>query len=84
MSASQALTGVELISCARANARRGLADAANSCGYGDDIRTFEQALQGACKDMGVDVTSFSDVVSDVNPPVEGEVVAPDALDGTSL
>jgi len=84
MSASQPLTGAELISCARANARRGLADAANSCGYGDDVQTFEQALKGACQEMGVDVTSFLDLVSDVNPTVEGEVVAPDALDGTSL
>lgn len=65
MSASQPLTGPELVSCARANARRGAAAAATSCGYGENVSQFEQALKEACESMGVDVATFSEVVDDV-------------------
>ncbi|MEO0405815.1 MAG: hypothetical protein AAF289_00540 [Cyanobacteria bacterium P01_A01_bin.135] len=65
MSASQPLTGPELVSCARSNARRGAAAAAESCGYGKDVTAFEQALGEACEAMGVEVTTFSEVVDDV-------------------
>ena len=65
MSASTPLTGPELVSCARSNARRGVNVAADSCGYGNDVTAFEQALEDACKAMGVEVTTFAEVVDDV-------------------
>ncbi|MGJ3250456.1 MAG: hypothetical protein ACFE0J_04905 [Elainellaceae cyanobacterium] len=57
------LQGVELVSCAKANAKYGKAVAARQCGYGEEIETFEKSLQDACEEAGVDVEQLSDLLT---------------------
>lgn len=64
MAASQPLTSIELIDCAKANAKQGVATAANLCGYGQDTSTFQTALQQACHEIGVDISELSDLITD--------------------
>ncbi|MEB3356828.1 MAG: hypothetical protein VKK04_08885 [Synechococcales bacterium] len=82
MSASKPLQGAELISCAKANAKSGVADAANQCGYGNDIATFERTLKETCDRMGMDIESLGDLVSDQQRTIEQGMVeiAPDSYD----
>ncbi|MDJ0694202.1 hypothetical protein [Mastigocoleus sp. MO_188.B34] len=63
MSSSTPLKGSELIDCARANMKQGIEIAAKSCGYGDSVSNFENELKTACNAMGIDVNSFSDLIS---------------------
>lgn len=58
------LQGIELIDCARANAKQGIETAAKLCGYGTDLTTFQQSLQDACQDIGVEITELSDLIKD--------------------
>lgn len=62
MSSSTTLKGLELIDCARANAKQGPEVAAQLCGYGTDIDTFQKALQDACHDIGVEISELSDLL----------------------
>jgi hypothetical protein len=75
---SAPLQGIELIDCAKANRKEGIAIAAQRCGYGDDLATFEQELMKACEAIGVKV-SFHDL--DDTPSVvvsePGLEIAPD-------
>jgi hypothetical protein len=64
MSASSMLTGIELIDCARANAKQGVEVAARQCGYGTDLNRFSQALQEACHHIGVEIHELSDLITD--------------------
>ncbi|MBF2001973.1 MAG: hypothetical protein IGS38_14775 [Synechococcales cyanobacterium M58_A2018_015] len=64
MASSQPLNGIELIDCAKANASQGLEVAARLCGYGDDIPTFQQELQQACQEIGVEITELSDLITE--------------------
>lgn len=82
MGSSSPLTGVILVDCARANASRGLAIAAQQCGYGDDTAKFQAALTAACREMNVSPRDFSDLVSDELSqwkPEPGIEIAPDSL-----
>lgn len=56
------LTDTELINCARANAAAGIGVAAKSCGYGEDISSFQEALRQAGDDMGLNIKSLSDLI----------------------
>jgi hypothetical protein len=80
MSSLTPLKGVELIDCARANAKQGVETAAELCGYGNDLNTFKQELQQACQRIGVSVAELSDLITD--QPVMtldiGVEVAPDS------
>ncbi|MGF1498851.1 MAG: hypothetical protein ACFB8W_18795 [Elainellaceae cyanobacterium] len=86
MSAPKPLQGAELISCAKANAKSGIVDAASLCGYGDDVTTFEQTLKETCDRMGVEIESLGNLVTEQQQVIEqGRVeVAPDSFDGRSL
>lgn len=64
MASSQPLTGIELIDCAKANAPQGIATAAQLCGYGSDIHTFERELKLACQNIGVQFQELSDLITD--------------------
>jgi hypothetical protein len=64
MASSQPLKGLELIDCAKANAQQGIATAAELCGYGSDLNTFEQELKQACQNIGVEVKELSDLITD--------------------
>lgn len=81
MAASTPLKGLELVDCARANAKQGAETTANLCGYGADLNTFKQELQQACRSMGVEFHELSDLITDQQKILtlgEGEVVAPDS------
>ena len=79
MAASQPLKGLELVDCARANAKQGIEVAADLCGYGADLNTFKQSLQQACGEMNVQFYELSDLITDQEQLLSlgGEIVAPD-------
>ncbi|MBE9179631.1 hypothetical protein IQ268_13770 [Oculatella sp. LEGE 06141] len=79
MAASTPLTGMELIDCAKANAKQGIGTAAHLCGYGEDLNGFKQELQSACSRIGVEVNELSDLITDQQAilDTEGIEVAPD-------
>jgi hypothetical protein len=79
MASSTPLKGLELVDCARANAKQGIETAADLCGYGQDINTFSQELQKACDQMGVTVNELSDLITEQDALIntEGEIVAPE-------
>lgn len=64
MASSAPLTGIELVDCARANAAQGLEVTAELCGYGEDLKRFTQELQQACQQMGVEVSTLSDLITE--------------------
>ena len=81
MAATTPLKGLELVDCARANAKQGTETAAHLCGYGADLNTFKQALQHACESMGVEFHELTDLITDQQRLLtlgEGEIVAPDS------
>lgn len=79
MASSTPLKGLELVDCAKANAKQGIETAARQCGYGADLHTFSQELKKACEDMGVTFNELSDLITPQDVPIqtEGEVVAPE-------
>lgn len=79
MAASERLTHLELIDCAKANAKQGVAIAAYLCGYGEDTDAFQQALHQACQDIGVDLTELSDLITEQQNVLQmgGIEIAPD-------
>lgn len=80
MASRTPLQGLELVDCARANAKQGIETAAELCGYGDNLRTFSQELRQACDQMGVKFNELSDLITDQDNliKVEGEIVAPES------
>lgn len=58
------LQGIELINCAKANAKQGLAIAAQNCGYDDDTDLFIKNLHQSCQQIGVDIKELSDLITD--------------------
>jgi hypothetical protein len=71
------LQGTDLIDCARANSRQGIEIAAQRCGYGDDLATFECELQTACDSIGVEIKTFKDLIGTKKERDKGIVVAPE-------
>jgi hypothetical protein len=57
------LDGTDLIDCARANASSGLETAAKLCGYGENIRGFEEALKKAAANIGLHIESLKELMS---------------------
>lgn len=80
MASRTPLKGLELVDCARANAKQGIETAAELCGYGDNLRTFSQELKQACNQMGVKINELSDLITDQDDLIdtEGEIVAPES------
>lgn len=80
MASPTPLKGLELVDCARANAKQGIEAAAHLCGYGDDLNTFSQELKLACENMGVKITELTDLITDQDSLIqtEGEIVAPES------
>lgn len=64
MSAPTPLTGIELIDCAKANAKQGVENAAQLSGYGTDVDQFMQELQQACSNIGVEIDSITDLITE--------------------
>ena len=80
MASSTPLKGLELVDCARANAKQGIETAAQLCGYGEDLNMFSKQLKQACDDMGVTVNELSDLITEQDALIktEGEIVAPES------
>ncbi len=62
LSGEMALTGIDLIDCARANAASGPETAAKLCGYGEDVSAFQEALQQASSQMGLHIESLNELI----------------------
>lgn len=58
------LKGIELIDCAKANAKQGIAVAAENCGYQDNFELFNANLHEACQQIGIDVNELGDLITD--------------------
>lgn len=71
MASPTPLEGLELIDCAKANAKQGIETATELCGYGSDYHRFKQALEQACQAIGVQVHELSDLLTDVDRPTTG-------------
>ena len=57
------LQGIELINCAKANARQGIAIAAQQSGYDQNIDLFQENLTKACKQIGVHIEKLDDLIT---------------------
>lgn len=68
MAASQPLTGVVLVDCAKANAAQGLNTAACQCGYDKDIAGFLNALKAAGEAMGIELQELKDLQAEQDHP----------------
>ncbi len=79
MTSSTPLKGIELIDCARANAKQGIKTTAELCGYGSDLATFQQELLQAGDYMKVNIEDLSDLIDErpTLPSLDGINVAPD-------
>ena len=64
MASSKPLSGIELIDCAKANAKQGIEVAAKLCGYGEDISAFERELKQAGQNTGIKIDSLSDLITE--------------------
>ena len=74
------LQGIELIDCAKANAKQGVAVAAAQSGYDNNITLFKENLNKACEDIGVNISELADLITDqqiVRENQEGLDIAPD-------
>ncbi|MBD2022385.1 hypothetical protein H6F43_19575 [Leptolyngbya sp. FACHB-36] len=80
MAAATPLKGLELVDCARANAKQGVEMASRQCGYGEDLNTFRRELKQACEEMGVQFNELSDLITDQQMMLQmgGEIVAPES------
>ncbi len=82
MASPTRLTGLDLVDCARANAKQGIETAANLCGYGSDLDGFRSQLQQACQHMRIEFHELSDLIKDqpVAVSLDGVTVEPDTPD----
>ena len=58
------LQGIELINCAKANAKQGVAIAAKRSGYEQNIGLFTENLNKACQQIGIDIDELDDLITD--------------------
>jgi hypothetical protein len=79
MASPTPLTGLELVDCARANAKQGVETTAQLCGYGTNLEGFRHALEEACQHMRIEFHELSDLIKDQQIPLNmgGIEVAPD-------
>ncbi|MDJ0703724.1 MAG: hypothetical protein QNJ46_10630 [Leptolyngbyaceae cyanobacterium MO_188.B28] len=58
------LSGIILISCAKANAASGRATVARLCGYGEDVDQFTETLHAACAELGIEIDELGELLTD--------------------
>ncbi|MEO1689991.1 MAG: hypothetical protein AAFR63_00455 [Cyanobacteria bacterium J06631_6] len=58
------LQGIELINCAKANAKQGVEVAAAQSGYESNVGLFVENLHVACQQIGVDINELSDLIKE--------------------
>lgn len=83
MELPEPLQGFELIDCAKANENKGITIAAQRCGYGDDLATFERELKKACEAIGVEIQNFDTLANHTQAAKVEEAgieIAPDTPD----
>ncbi len=75
------LQGIELIDCAKANAKQGVAIAAEQCGYDRNVGLFVENLHKACQQIGVNIQEFDDLITDQEIAKQEKVmdIAPDTV-----
>lgn len=75
------LQGIELIDCAKANAKQGVAIAAEQCGYDRNVGLFVENLHKACQQIGVNINELEDLITDQQIAKKEKVmdVAPDTV-----
>ena len=78
MTSPQQLQGIDLIDCAQANARSGLAIATQQCGYGDDIQAFQNELQKASSEIGIKISSLNELILEAHRIEREKEFAPDS------
>lgn len=74
------LQGIELINCAKANAKQGVEVAAALSGYDKNVGLFVENLHVACQQIGVDINELDDLITDQQIAKENrnvQEVAPD-------
>jgi hypothetical protein len=82
MAATEPLKDLELVDCAKANAKQGIETAANLCGYGKDLNSFKSELRQACDRIGVKFNELTDLITD-EPSLlqtDGLEIAPNTSD----
>jgi len=81
MSSLQPLQGLDLIDCAKANAKQGVDIATALCGYGKDTTKFYQALQQAGAQTGIHIAELSDLITEQQTILQegGIEIAPDTF-----
>lgn len=72
------LKGLDLIDCARANAKQGKAIACEQCGYGGNYPIFEVELKKACQEIGVKFDDLDDWVEEYRQESLGVEFSPDS------
>lgn len=80
MASPTRLTGLELVDCARANAKQGIKEAAALCGYGSDLNGFRSELKQACDHMRIEFHELSDLIKgeSISLGLDGVTVEPDS------
>ena len=75
------LQGIELINCAKANAKQGVAIAAEQCGYESNVGLFVENLHKACQQIGVEIQELDDLITDQQIAKQEKVmdIAPDSV-----
>ena len=68
------LQGIELINCAKANAKQGVTVAANHAGYNENIGLFIENLHKACQQIGVNINELDDLITDQQIAQENKTV----------
>ncbi|WP_019509601.1 hypothetical protein [Pleurocapsa sp. PCC 7319] len=58
------LQGIELINCAKANAKQGIEVAAERSGYDENTGLFIENLNKACQQIGVNIKELDDLITD--------------------
>lgn len=77
------LKGIELIDCAKANAKQGIEVAAKQCGYEQNISLFQESLTKACEEIGVHIDELQDLITDQQVAKEERLVTEIAPDTTT-
>lgn len=72
MTSPTPLQSLELIDCARANSKNGIAIASQLCGYDNNVVLFEQELKKACESIGVTIHDFHDLMD--TPPQKNNTI----------
>lgn len=76
------LQGIELINCAKANAKQGVEVAAERSGYDKNTGLFIENLNKACQQIGVKINELDDLITDQQIAKENRKVmdiSPDSI-----